>query len=83
MKKTILLSTVLLSIPLFLIAQEDVDVPANQLFTEDVFIQGSLMVGIDSENNANFGFDTVILRENNLRMLFDDTSTTGSFANND
>ena len=31
----------------------------------------------------SFGFDTIVLRENNLRIFFDDTSTTGSFPRND
>ncbi len=66
-----------------LMAQEDADVPANQLFTEDVFIQGSLQIGFDAVNNGTFGSDTMIMRENNLRMLFDDTSSTASFPSND
>jgi hypothetical protein len=55
------------------------DIPQN----DDVIINGSLNVGLDSVNNRNFGFDTIILSENNLRMLFEDTSTTSSFPSND
>ena len=49
---------------------------------DDVIIQGSLCVGIDCVVNENFGFDTIRLKENNLRIKFDDTSV-GSFPNND
>ncbi|MFD0863700.1 hypothetical protein ACFQ1M_15910 [Sungkyunkwania multivorans] len=81
MKNTIL--PLLVGFSSFVMAQEDADVPSRQFFGEDVFVQGSLMVGSDTQNNAAFGFDTVILRENNLRMLFDDTSASGSFPSND
>ncbi|NNC99233.1 MAG: hypothetical protein HKN85_03535 [Gammaproteobacteria bacterium] len=44
---------------------------------------GSLCVGFDCIANENFGFDTLRLKENNLRLHFDDTSSTSSFPNND
>src|SRR3954471_14221 len=47
----------------------------------DVVAQGSLCVGLDCPVNPNFGFDTIILRENNLRIFFDDTSVS-PFPNN-
>jgi len=46
-------------------------------------IDGSLCVGLDCVASPSFGFDTVILRENNLRLLFDDTSTAASFPRTD
>jgi hypothetical protein len=55
---------------------------ADQVFADDVIIQGSLCVGFDCVNNENFGSDTIILKENNLRIFFNDTSNTGSFPNN-
>lgn len=64
-------------------AQDDVDVPTKQLIGEDLFVQGSLGIGIDIVNNQAFGFDTFIMKENNLRMYFDDTSGSGSFPGND
>ncbi len=54
-----------------------------QVFTTDVIIQASLCVGVDCPTNQSFGFDTQILKENNLRILFDDTSNSASFPNND
>jgi len=49
---------------------------------EDVKIQGSLCVGADCTSGESFGFDTIRLKENNLRIKFEDTST-GSFPSND
>ncbi|MEL6657883.1 MAG: tail fiber domain-containing protein [Bacteroidota bacterium] len=54
-----------------------------QVFTQDVIIQGSLCVGIDCPTTQSFGFDTQILKENNLRLFFDDTSASASFPSND
>ncbi|MBY5935563.1 tail fiber domain-containing protein [Tateyamaria omphalii] len=56
---------------------------AAQNFTSDVKIQGSLCVGIDCSTSESFGFDTVRLKENNLRLHFDDTSASASFPSND
>ena len=50
---------------------------------DDVIIDGSLCVGIDCVCNESFGFDTIRLKENNLRIHFDDTSTAASFPPND
>jgi len=48
------------------------------LHYDDVIITGSLCVGFDCVNGETFGYDTIKLKENNLRIGFDDTST-GSF----
>jgi Chaperone of endosialidase len=50
---------------------------------DDVIIAFSLAVGNDAVNGESFGFDTIRLKENNLRIHFDDTSTTASFPKND
>ena len=59
--------------------------PAQAVFfhTGSGSIDGSLCVGNDCVASPAFGFDTVILRENNLRLFFDDTSTAASFPPND
>lgn len=54
-----------------------------QVFTQDVVVQGSLCVGVDCPSNPSFGFDTIRLAENNLRIKFEDTSNSGSFPTND
>ena len=56
---------------------------ADVLHYDDVIITGSLGVGSDSADGQNFGFDTIQLKENNLRIYFDDTSNTSSFPSND
>lgn len=55
----------------------------DQVFLDDVIVDGSLCVGLDCVNGENFGFDTIRLKENNLRLHFDDTSSTSSFPSND
>jgi len=56
---------------------------ADQVINDDVIVDGSLCVGLDCVQNQEFGFSTQILKENNLRIFFDDTSTTASFPAND
>lgn len=42
---------------------------------DDVIIDGSLCVGDDCYSGLDFGLDTIVLMENDLRIFFDDTST--------
>lgn len=56
---------------------------ADQVFNDDVIVDGSLCVGFDCVNGENFGFDTIRLKENNLRVHFQDTSNSASFPTND
>lgn len=50
----------------------------------DLIVQGSLGVGTDAVNGENFGFNTMILKENNLRILFDDSDDpNGTYPSND
>jgi hypothetical protein len=58
-------------------------VTKDVVHNDDVIVGMSLCVGIDCVNGENFGFDTVRLKENNLRLHFNDTSNTGSFPTND
>ena len=57
--------------------------PLDQVYADDVIVQGSLCVGLDCVNNESFGFDTIRLKENNTRIKFDDTSTSAGFPAND
>lgn len=43
---------------------------------DDVVVFGSLCVGFDCVNNEAFGFTTLKLKENNLRIELDDTSNS-------
>lgn len=49
---------------------------------DDLIIQGSLCTGFDCVNNEAFDVNTIVLKENNLRILFNDTSV-GTFPSND
>lgn len=57
-------------------------VHADIVNADDTIVQGSLAVGFDAVDNESFGFDTIRLKENNLRIKFEDTST-GAFPSND
>lgn len=56
---------------------------ADQVIQDDSVIKGSLGVGLDASNGENFGYDTIRLKENNLRINFVDTSSSSSFPGND
>jgi len=59
--------------------------PDDVINADDVIITGSLCVGFDclTDGTENFGFDTIKMKENNLQVFFDDTSTTAGFPAND
>lgn len=56
---------------------------ADQVIPDDLIVQGSLCVGFDCVNGESFGFDTIRLKENNLRIMFVDTSTASGFPSRD
>lgn len=62
--------------------QEGISRKHDVLHYDDVIITGSLCVGFDCVDGESFGFDTIKLKENNLRLAFEDTST-GTFPTND
>lgn len=49
----------------------------DQIIEANTIIDGSLAVGMDAVNGESFGFNTLILKENNLRILFDDSDEAG------
>jgi len=53
------------------------------LINDDLIVDGSACIGFDCVDGESFGFDTIRIKENNLRIKFDDTSTAGSFPRND
>lgn len=56
---------------------------ADQLINDDLIVTNSICVGQDCSNGESFGFDTIRLKENNLRIKAQDTSTSASFPSND
>ena len=59
------------------------DEPQKQTIAENLIVTGSFCAGADCVTGESFGFDTLRLKENNLRIHFDDTSSTASFPAND
>lgn len=57
--------------------------PEDQVILDDLIVDGSICVGFDCVNGESFGFNTIILKENNLRIRFVDTSSSASFPSND
>jgi hypothetical protein len=55
----------------------------DYVITDDLIVDGSACIGNDCESGEVFDFDTIRLRENNLRIKFDDTSTIAGYAAND
>lgn len=57
--------------------------PNDQQILDDLIVQGSGCIGQDCSNGESFGFDTIRLKENNLRIRAFDTSNSASFPSND
>ncbi|WP_154222843.1 tail fiber domain-containing protein [Marinicella rhabdoformis] len=55
----------------------------DQQILDDLIVDGSACIGQDCVNGESFGFDTLRLKENNLRIKFQDTSNSASFPSND
>ena len=56
---------------------------ADQVILDDLIVDGSICSGMDCVNGESFGFDTIRLKENNLRIRAVDTSSTSSFPSRD
>lgn len=56
---------------------------ADQVILDDLIVDGSACIGQDCVNGESFGFDTLRLKENNLRIKAQDTSASASFPSND
>ncbi|TIV30601.1 MAG: hypothetical protein E5V99_17210, partial [Mesorhizobium sp.] len=66
-----------------MLAMPVADALADNVVANDQVVQGSLCVGLDCVDNESFGFNTIVMKENNTRIYFDDTSTNAGFAAND
>lgn len=55
----------------------------DQVVFDDLIVDGSLCVGLDCADGESFGFSTLRLKENNLRIELVDTSSAGSFPSTD
>ncbi|TIU64770.1 MAG: hypothetical protein E5W15_26155, partial [Mesorhizobium sp.] len=66
-----------------ILAMPVADALADNVVANDQVVQGSLCVGLDCVDNESFGFNTIVMKENNTRIYFNDTSTNAGFAAND
>jgi len=53
------------------------------LTSNNGIVWNSLCIGFDCTTGMSFGFSTLVLRENNLRIFFEDTSTVAGFPTAD
>lgn len=56
---------------------------ADRTINDDLLVFGSACVGQDCANGEPFGFDTLRVKENNVRIAFIDTSTSAAFPSTD
>lgn len=56
---------------------------ADQVIADDIIVQGSNCVGTGCAPNVAFGFDTLLLSGDVLRIQFTDTSSTSGFPTTD
>ena len=56
---------------------------ADNVIVDDQIIQNRQCVGMDCDNGEVFNFDTLRLKENNLRIHFNDTSNQAPFPKTD
>jgi hypothetical protein len=63
--------------------QEGLSGTKDQVILDDLIVDGSICVGFDCVNGESFGFDTIRIKENNLRIRAVDTSSTASFPSRD
>jgi hypothetical protein len=53
---------------------------ADNVVADDQIVQGSQCVGLDCVDGEAFGFTSLGLKENNTRLLFNDTSSAAGFS---
>ncbi|MBN2572172.1 MAG: hypothetical protein JXA68_08600 [Ignavibacteriales bacterium] len=93
MKKTILIISILFFFSICLFSQIDgelidttesmMSIEPNQTINDDLYLIGSLGLGDGMIEGYSFGYNTIAMVENNLRILFEDNSTQVGFPTND
>ncbi len=66
-----------------ILSPNNISAPTDQVILDDLIVDGSICAGQDCVNGESFGFDTIRLKENNLRIRAVDTSSTSSFPSRD
>ncbi len=62
---------------------DEINLDKDQVILDDLIVNGSICVGKDCTNGESFGFETIRLKENNLRIRAMDTSSSASFPSRD
>ena len=57
--------------------------PQDQVVNDDLIVTGSICAGFDCLAGESFGQNTIVLKENNLAILFQDTSAGTYYPTND
>ncbi|MEM7585055.1 MAG: cellulose binding domain-containing protein [Acidobacteriota bacterium] len=55
----------------------------DQIIADDLIVQASACIGLDCVDGENFSLDALRLKENNLRIHFQDTSSSAAFPTAD
>ncbi|MDH5426260.1 MAG: hypothetical protein OEY29_14825 [Gammaproteobacteria bacterium] len=63
-----------------LIAMTNIQAHADVIYNDDVIVQGNLCSGFDCVIDEVFGTSTLLLKENNTRIRFLDTSAAAAFG---
>ena len=74
--------SLVLIIPLFTVVFP-ITSQAAEVILDDLVVQGSECIGFDCVSDQEFSFSTLLLKENNLRVFFHDTSNSAGFPTND
>lgn len=75
--------TIAPDIPEHLITGRPLRPATDTFFTGDVSAQGGVCAGFDCTSAESYGFTVIKLKENNLRIRFEDTSTSTGFSASD
>ena len=56
---------------------------ADQVIADNLVVQEAVSIGQDAVSGWSYGYDSLVFRENNMRILFDDTSSSAGYPSND
>lgn len=74
------IASIVVGVSVFLSAS---GVQADEVISDDLSVQNSACVGVDCIDGELYDFDSLKIKENNTRLLFQDTSNSASFPTRD
>lgn len=75
--------TLIVPIPDAVFVSDEDGMAKDNVIADDQIVTGNLGVGYDCVDGEAFGFTTILMKENNCQLKFDDTSLTAGFPAND